>query len=385
MYNQQTKLPKNNDSMLKRVNHNLKLSLNKILLISAMCVSVMIVLFHLVYGFQDIGLRLQEILDNAKKGALEPMPTDRKLKEYQMNIFEKSDFKMTKEQIELGKILYFDPRLSGDKLHACNSCHNLSLYGTSFINNGELNPQKLNAPTLLNVIFNDVAYYNGLIKRHDRADKNTTKFLAKNVITRAILHALTAKNQSNANMQKVIAAISKSDEYMAYFKRAYGTKVKVTEDLIAQSLAGFVMTLNTFSRYDDFLMGNLKALSLQEAEGLDLFIQKGCVACHKGINLGGTMQPYEVMRDYKFKNIGNLNGDEDKMLKVPTLRNVTMTAPYFHNGAISKLEDAIKEMGQMQLGIELSNKEIAQIILFLKTLRGSLDTITLPTLPNADF
>ncbi|RDU65917.1 cytochrome C peroxidase [Helicobacter didelphidarum] len=361
---------------------NIRIYIDKLILISCILVSVCIIAFHLSYGFEDIGVRLQEILNKAKKSALEPILESSKLSSLQKSMFVKSGFTMSKEQLELGKILYFDPRLSGDKRHSCNTCHNLALAGTSYIDNSSANPQKLNAPTLYNAIFNDVAYYRGAISRLDKADKNTTNFLSKNVLARASLHALSASNEMNANVDKMIAMIANSDEYMAYFKRAFGSKVKVNADLISQSLAGFIMSLNTFSRYDDFLMGNLRALSLEEAQGLELFIDKGCVACHNGINLGGTMQPFEVMRKYQFSNIGGLQSDADKMLKVSSLRNITLSAPYFHNGGFEKLEDAIKEMGQMQLGIDLSNKEIKQLILFLETLRGNLDSINLPNLPR---
>lgn len=360
----------------------LRIPYDKILLFISMILCIFTLFFHLLFSFEDIGMTLQGIVDKAKNSALLPIVENNQLSTLQRSMFEKLDFKMTKEQIELGKILFFDPRLSGDSLHSCNSCHNLALYGTSFVDEGQLNPQKLNAPTLYNMIFNDVAYYQGKFSRFDTDDKNTTKFPTKNIIARATLHALTASNEMNGNIEKVIALISKSDEYMSYFKRAYGTKVKVSGELIAQSIAGFIMTLHTFSRYDDFLTGNLKALSFEEAKGLELFIDKGCVACHNGINLGGSMQPFEVMRPYKFANIGGLSSNADKMIKVPTLRNITMTAPYFHNGGFQKLEDAIQEMGQIQLGITLSNKEIAGIISFLETLRGYPEPVSIPILPR---
>ena len=147
----------------------------------------------------------------------------------------------------------------------------------------------------------------------------------------------------------------------------------------------FYYELNVVTRFDDFLNGNLKALSIREAEGLDMFIEKGCVTCHNGVNLGGTMQPFEVIGRYKFSDLGKFGTNSNKMLKVPTLRNITATAPYFHNGGFSNLDDAIKEMGRIQIGVNLSNKDIAKIIEFLESLNGEIRPITIPTLPRASF
>lgn len=348
---------------------------NVITLIFSFSICSFILFFHLIYSFEDIGAKLQEILDMAKKATLEPLPESNKLVTMQKSMFLKSQGGMSSEQIELGKILYFDPRLSGNKMLSCNSCHNISLYGTSYITTGK---GKLNAPTLFNSLFNVASHYNGDISRFDMKD---SAIPAKNVIARAALHALTSDNEMNGNIQKIISLITESSEYMSYFKRAYGVKVKVNADLIALSLSSFIMTLNTFSRYDDFMAGNLKAMSLEEAQGMRVFIEKGCVACHNGIGLGGSMQPFEVMKNYKFANIGSVVTDADKMVKVPTLRNITLTKPYFHNGGFENLEDAIKEMGNIQLGINISSKEVKQIMTFFETLRGSIE-ITTPPLPK---
>lgn len=358
----------------------------RIVLISIMFCSGLFVFTQLLYGFEDIETKLQAILDKARSNGLKPIVEGANLKSLQQSMFDKkSGFNFSDTQLELGKILYFDPRLSGDGLHSCNSCHNIAMQGTSMIDKSENNPYHLKVPTIFNMIFNDTAYYKGLIKRHDRVEINTSGFLSRNVTARAVLHALTAHNEMNADMQKVIKGITESREYMSYFIRAYGVKVEVSENLIAQSIAGFIMTLNVVTRYDDFLNGNLRALSVSEAEGLDTFIERGCASCHNGINLGGTMQPFEVIDKYKFSDLGKFGTDSNNMLKVPTLRNVVATAPYFHNGGFSRLDDAIKEMGHIQIGINLSNKEVASIIDFLETLRGNIQPVTLPSLPNANF
>ncbi len=357
---------------------------DKIILSIAIISCSFIVLFHMLYSFEDIGEKLQKIANKASENTLKPILENSQLTNLQKSMFYKTDYKFSEFQLELGKILYFDPRLSGDGMHSCNSCHNISMYGTSTMDISKNNPNHLNAPSIFNLIFNDALYYRGEFKRHDKTN-NTYAFPEKNIIARATIHALQAQNEMNGNMQKIIEGITNSKEYMSYFIRAYGAKVNVNEELIAQSITGFIMTLNVVTRYDDFLRGNLKALSISEAEGLELFIDKGCVICHNDVNLGGTMQPFEVIRKYKFSNIGNLESDSNKMLKVPTLRNIKKTAPYFHNGSISSLKEAIKEMGSMQLGINLSNSEISKIIDFFESLNSNIPTITLPSLPVANF
>lgn len=359
---------------------------SKVMLFGIIICSSFFVFTQLVYGFEDIGAKIEAIAKKAHSAGLKPVSEGAELATLQKGMFDKkSDFSFSEAQLELGKILYFDPRLSNDGMRSCNTCHNIAMQGTSTLDKSQNNPYHLNVPTIYNMLFNDAAYYKGQIKRHDKLDTNTSKFLSKNITARATLHALKADNEMKGNMQKIIQGITNSKEYMRYFIRAYGTKVKVDENLIAQTLAGFIMSLNVVTRFDDFLNGNLKALSISEAEGLDMFIEKGCVTCHNGVNLGGTMQPFEVIGRYKFSDLGKFGTDSNKMLKVPTLRNITATAPYFHNGGFSNLDDAIKEMGRIQIGINLSNKDIAKIIEFLESLSGEIRPITIPTLPRASF
>ncbi|GAB0173480.1 cytochrome-c peroxidase [Helicobacter trogontum] len=359
---------------------------SKIIFFGIAVCSSSFVFTQLVYGFEDIGAKIQSIAKKAHSAGLKPISEGAELATLQKGMFDKkSNFTFSEAQLELGKILYFDPRLSNDGMRSCNTCHNITMQGTSTLDESQNNPYHLDVPTIYNMLFNDVAYYKGIIKRHDKIDVSANKFLSRNVTARATLYALKAKNEMNGDMQKIIQGITNSKEYMSYFIRAYGTKVKIDENLIAQTLAGFIMSLNVITRFDDFLNGNLKALSISEVEGLDVFIERGCVTCHNGVNLGGTMQPFEVIGNYKLSNLGKFGTDSNKMLKVPTLRNVVATAPYFHNGGFKNLDDAIKEMGRIQIGIKLSNKEITKIIEFLESLNGEIKPITIPILPRATF
>jgi len=165
------------------------------------------------------------------------------------------------------------------------------------------------------------------------------------------------------------------------FQKAYGKDVKITFEKIADTIAVFERTLVTPSRYDDFLNGNKKALSAAEQKGLKTFIDKGCTTCHNDIALGGTMQAFNITGQYKHMHVGDFKGDANGLVRVPTLRNVTETAPYFHNGQIATLSEAIKEMGRIQLGIDLSDTETAEIATFLKALEGKKPNIVYPMLP----
>ena len=154
-----------------------------------------------------------------------------------------------------------------------------------------------------------------------------------------------------------------------------------TTEKVTDTIATFERTLVTPSRFDDFLNGDESALSKEEKAGLQTFLTKGCTACHTGIALGGDMNAFNIYATYKHNNVGDFKGDKNGMVKVPTLRNISQTAPYFHNGEIWNLKDAIKEMGRVQLGIKITDKEATSIETFLKSLDAKELHVTLPNLP----
>jgi cytochrome c peroxidase len=188
-------------------------------------------------------------------------------------------------------------------------------------------------------------------------------------------------------------------EYVKDFKDAYGGDVKINIDTVANAIATFERTLVTPSRFDDFLNGDHAALNKDEQDGLEVFLDKGCVSCHQGIALGGELRPFELVEKYKFNNIGDFL-KPGMMVKVPTLRNITLTAPYFHNGQISELSEAIKEMGRIQVAyrvnknatnvkdlnlelmpIKFKNKEVEKIMSFFQALNGRKPKINYHQLP----
>lgn len=316
----------------------------------------------------------QETLKKALDTGLKPIPEGKTLEDYQLKKAKElnTGYKnlMTPAQIELGKKLYFDPRLSNSNLISCNTCHNLGLGGVDLIpsavgNKWQPNPKSLNSPTVYNSVFNNFQFWDG--RSHDLG--NQAQGPLQNPVEMA------------ASPELVVQKILSMPDYVKEFKKAYGNKVKIDFKLIADTIAMFEETLVTPSRYDDFLRGNVKALSKEELEGLNLFIDKGCTGCHNGINLGGTMQPFGIVKPYKFANVGGFKGDKNNMVKVPTLRNIAETMPYFHNGQFWDVKDAIKEMGAIQLGININDADAKKIEVFFDALTGSKPKIIYPILP----
>ncbi|EAH5603411.1 cytochrome-c peroxidase [Campylobacter jejuni] len=296
-------------------------------------------------------LNAASLIDEAKNSGLVALPKDQKGVDeiLKQNGVKASEF--TLEKAELGKKLYFEPRLSKSGIISCNTCHNVGLGGTDGVSTAighkwTANPHHLNSPTVYNAVLNNTQFWDG--RAGTLADQ------AKGPIQADPEMATPAK--------LAVEKISSLPEYVSEFKKIYG-KSGVNFDNIADAIANFERTLITPSRFDKFLEGDEKALIKEEQKGLKLFIDKGCVACHNGVNLG----------DFK--------GDANGMVKTPTLRNVAETAPYFHNGAIWNLKDAIKEMGSVQLGIKISDKEAKSIETFLKSLTGTKPAIVYPQLP----
>ncbi|MGI0407140.1 cytochrome-c peroxidase [Helicobacter himalayensis] len=280
--------------------------------------------------------------------------------------------KSTPAKVELGKKLYFDPRLSRSNLISCNTCHNLGLGGVDLVpaaigHKWQPNPEHLNSPSVYNSVFNEVQFWNGRATHLSEQAQGPME----NPVEMAY-----AKKEIEKRINSIPA-------YVDEFKKAYGANTKISFELIAETIGVFERTLVTPSPFDDYMNGNNNALNKQQKEGLVLFIDKGCATCHSGINLGGSMQPFNVVKEYKFTSLGGFKGNEDGMVKTPTLRNIAQTAPYFHNGAIWKLTDAIKEMGNVQLGTDIDDTQAQSIATFLRSLTGRKPTIEYPQLPDS--
>ena len=277
--------------------------------------------------------------------------------------------------VELGKKLYFDPRLSMSGFISCNSCHNLSMGGTdnlstSIGHNWQQGP--INAPTVLNSSMNLAQFWDGRAK--------DLKAQAGGPIANPGEMAFTH--------ELAVDVLNSIPAYKAEFKKVFG-KDKANIDMVTDAIAAFEETLVTpDSRFDKWLKGDKKAMTKQEVEGYELFKNSGCTACHYGPAMGGSsFQKMGLVAAYdtksKAEGVAGLTGkDADRMkFKVPTLRNVEMTYPYFHDGAVWTLEEAVDIMGKLQLGRTYSKDEIAKIVAYLKTLTGKQPDFKLPILP----
>ena len=307
------------------------------------------------------------LVDQAKQAGLKAIPAE---KNSLLKMVDNPANPMTDAKVELGKMLYFEPRLSKSGLISCNTCHNLAMGGADGVSAAighkwTVNPHHLNSPSVYNSVFNDAQFWDGRSPHlEDQAQG-----------------PIQAGPEMAAPKEFVSGVVNSIPGYVNAFKKAYGDDVKVTFEKVADTIAVFERTLVTPSRFDDYLNGDEKALTSSEKEGLKTFIDKGCATCHNGVGIGGSMQPFGVTAKYKFIDVGDFKGDANGMVRVPTLRNITETAPYYHNGAIWSLKDAINEMGRIQLGVDLSDKDTDSIATFLKALEGRKPVVVYPLLP----
>ncbi len=270
----------------------------------------------------------------------------------------------TPELIQLGKKLYFEKRLSTNETQSCNSCHRVDekLGG---VDNEPTSPGALgnrggrNAPTVLNAGFHIAQFWDGRAKDLQAQAKGP------------ILNPIEMAMGSDA---EVIERIRKDEEYKSMFASAFqGEEDAITYDNIAEAIAAFERTLVTTDRFDDFLKGDASALNEEEQKGLETFLSTGCVSCHNGMLLGGDKyQKIGAVNPYETSDLGRYEvtkKEEDKyVFKVPSLRNIALTHPYFHDGSVKTLDEAVKKMAYHQLGKELSDEDVKSIVAFLKTL-----------------
>ena len=277
--------------------------------------------------------------------------------------------------VELGKKLYFDPRLSKSGFISCNSCHNLSMGGSDNLTSSVGDHWKkgpINSPTVLNSSMNIAQFWDGRAKDL----KEQAGGPIANPGEMAFSHELA------------IHVLESIPQYRDEFKNVF-KKDSVDIDMVTQAIAAFEETLVTpNAKFDQWLKGDDKALTEQELKGYKLFKESGCVACHNGPAVGGNsfqkmgvVEPYKT--DSKAEGVAGLTKkDEDRFkFKVPTLRNVELTYPYFHDGAANTLKEAVTIMGQLQLGKKFTDEEKTDIVAFLKTLTGQQPDFKVPVLP----
>ncbi len=312
-------------------------------------------------------LSASSLVDSAKEAGLKPIPSSTT---ELMKLIDNPSNPITDAKVELGKKLYFDPRLSKSGLISCNFCHNLGEGGDDGVSaaighNWSANPHHLNSPTVYNAVFFDAQFWDGRDKDLEAQAQGP----------------MQAAPEMAATPKHVETVVTSIPEYVAEFKKAYSNDVKISFKKVTDTIGLFERTLVTPSVYDDYLNGDDNAMTPAQKDGLKTFIDKGCVSCHNGVALGQSMNAMNITATYKYQNIGDFKGDKNGMVKVPTLRNITQTAPYFHNGQIWNLKEAIVEMGRIQLGMKLTDKEATSIETFLKALDGRKPALVMPILP----
>lgn len=277
--------------------------------------------------------------------------------------------------MELGKKLYFDPRLSRSGFISCNSCHNLSMGGTdnlstSIGHNWQQGP--INAPTVLNSSLNVAQFWDGRVRTLEEQAGGPIA----NPMEMAYTHELA------------VGLLESIPQYVTEFEQVFGAG-PIHIEKVTKAIAAFEETLVTpNSRFDKWLEGDKAALTPDEVAGYELFKASGCTACHNGPAAGGaSFRKMGVVEPYRTDNpaegrVAVTGHDADRFsFKVPTLRNVELTYPYFHDGAADTLAEAVDVMGRIQLGRRYSPEDNAQIVAFLKTLTGDQPRFELPVLP----
>lgn len=277
---------------------------------------------------------------------------------------------------ELGKKLYFDPRLSNSGFISCNSCHNLSRGGsdnlpTSIGDKWQEGP--INSPTVLNSSLNVAQFWDGratdLKEQAGGPIANPGEMAFSHVLAVGVLESIPA--------------------YVREFRQVFGMDTTIDIDQVTEAIAEFEKTLVTpNSRFDKWLMGQDDAINAVELAGYTLFKESGCVACHNGEAVGGNsfqrmgiVEPYHSTKEAEGRSAVTGKDADRFNFKVPTLRNVEMTYPYFHDGAANTLPEAVDIMGRLQLGRKFTDDENARIVAFLKTLTGDQPSFQLPILP----
>ncbi len=339
---------------------------------------IKVILFVFVLSFAGISLASNgdEVLLKQAKQIFGPLP--------QVMSSEKNP--ITPEKIKLGKILFYEARISVDGTVSCARCHPIGLFAAdglkkSIGNNCKLNPR--NAPTLLNAAGQISAHWIG--NRVDVEDQ----------ARQSVIGPPSFGMPSNEAVER---RLKETKGYMDLFKKAFpGEADPVTVDNLAKAIGAFERTLVTPSPFDSFLKGDIAALNGQEKRGLKTYMEAGCIMCHSGPYVGGQVyQKFGIFEPYwKYTKSEQIDegrfvvtkNEADKyVFKVPIHRNVEKTVPYFHDGSVDKLEDAVWIMGKIQLGKDLNKSQVEEIVTFLKSLTGKIpeDALKVPLLPSKD-
>ena len=289
-----------------------------------------------------------------------------------LKIVDNPQNRMTPQKISLGKRLFNEKIISRDRDISCASCHLLDQGGddnlpTAIGYRKRVNPSHLNSPTVLNSALAKSEFWDGRAKDVEEQAGGP----------------IQAKFEMNMTPKEVVSRLNLIPNYITAFQEVFNEPISFAN--VRKAIGAYERTLLTYGDYDRFLDGNSSAISAKAKRGMTIFMTKGCKGCHSGISLGGqSIQKFPLRRyfsDYiglkespfPFINEGGFLGRDDKLkFRVPILRNIAKTSPYFHNGAVKELKEAVRIMSKYQLGNEFNPKEIDEVVAFLETLSGDL-------------
>ncbi len=287
---------------------------------------------------------------------------------------------LTEAKINLGRQLYFENRISKGGKMSCNSCHVLAKYGNDNLPFSPGHEGKLggrSSPTVYNAALHVSQFWDG------RAA--TVEEQAKGPV-------LNPVEMGAPSEEFVIKVLKSMPDYVKAFEDAFpGEADPVNYNNFGRAIGAFERKLLTPSKWDVYLRGDKAALSAAEKKGFSTFVKTGCVTCHNGVGVGGMMyqklgllKAWPELTDNGRSDITK-SDNEKFFFKVPSLRNITETGPYLHNGSVKTLEDMVKRMAEYQLGKTLTDEEVASIVIFLESLKGDLPTdyIKPPKLPES--
>jgi len=289
-----------------------------------------------------------------------------------------ADRELTEERIALGRMLYYDTRLSRNHDLSCNSCHDLKNFGVDGKKFSEGHKGQLggrNSPTVYNAAGRHVQFWDGR---------------AADVEEQATGPILNPVEMAMPDETRVVATLESIPAYVEMFKKAFpGEEKPITLKNVGIAIGAFERKLVTPSKWDRFLKGEKDALTAEEKKGFKTFVDAGCVTCHMGAYVGGTMyqklgliKPWPNQADQGRYDVTKNEADK-MMFSVPSLRNVTKTAPYFHDASAETIEQAVAMMAEYQLGKTLAPEQVKSIVTWLETLTGTIpaEYIVAPELP----
>jgi cytochrome c peroxidase len=339
-------------------------------------IKTILFVFVLLFAGKSLGSNGDEGLLKQAKQIFGPLP--------QAMFSEKNP--ITPEKVNLGKILFYETRISVDGTVSCARCHPIGLYAAdglkkSIGNHCKLNPR--NAPTVLNAA--------GQISAHWIGNRTDVEDQAKQSVIGPPSFGMPSYEAVENKLREIKG-------YRELFQKAFpGEANPITVGNFAKAVGAFERTLVTPSPFDTFVKGDQTALTIPQKRGLKAFIEIGCMTCHSSAYFGGQMyQKFGILEPYwkytksepidEGRDVVTKNDADKYVFKVPLLRNVAKTSPYFHDGSVNKLEDAVWIMGKIQLGKDLNKSQVGEIVTFLKSLTGKIpeEVLRVPLLPTMD-